>query len=311
MEMKLFKMTYKTRENDNYLKILGEDFVKNNKNKGKLAINNKKLNLKDTIFFGNDVLNKINKLKMLLCKNIYNKSFMFKNCELLESFSGILIENDKEKYENNESYEKIEYKEEIIEYDEQNIFDSFNSNIRDYPIYNYMSNTFSQISDIIYKKSYDNYDNSIILYMNNEMKYLNNNYTILREIFYKCESLISLPDITKWDTFNICDMSGMFSHCKSLLSLSDISNWETENVYDMSNLFYNCSSIKSLPDISGWKTFNVYNMSNIFTNCKHRFWPCMDCYVCSLEHQLFFLNFINIHILYYITQFVKKVLVNL
>ena len=49
---------------------------------------------------------------------------------------------------------------------------------------------------------------------------------------------------------NITDMSGMFSGCSSLLSLPDISKWNTNNVKDMSRMFSGCSSLLSLPDIS-------------------------------------------------------------
>ena len=49
-----------------------------------------------------------------------------------------------------------------------------------------------------------------------------------------CDKLISLPDISKWDTQNVKDMSYMFSDCKSLISLPDISKWDTQNVINMS-----------------------------------------------------------------------------
>ena len=35
-------------------------------------------------------------------------------------------------------------------------------------------------------------------------------------MFYECESLISLPDISKWNTKNVSNMVGMFYECKSL-----------------------------------------------------------------------------------------------
>ena len=49
----------------------------------------------------------------------------------------------------------------------------------------------------------------------------------ISKMFYYCSSLISLPDISKWNTNNIIDMSGIFGGdclcgCSSLLSLPDI-----------------------------------------------------------------------------------------
>ena len=49
-------------------------------------------------------------------------------------------------------------------------------------------------------------------------------------MFYKCESLIKLPDISKWDISNVTNMEKMFFGCKSLISLPDISDWNTYKV---------------------------------------------------------------------------------
>ena len=42
-------MTYAITKNYNNIKILGKDFVRNNKNKGKIVYNNKKFPLQETI----------------------------------------------------------------------------------------------------------------------------------------------------------------------------------------------------------------------------------------------------------------------
>ena len=52
-------------------------------------------------------------------------------------------------------------------------------------------------------------------------------------MFRDCNSLVSLPDISKWNTANVTSMSYMFSNCSSLVSLPDISKWNTANVKDM------------------------------------------------------------------------------
>ncbi len=49
-------------------------------------------------------------------------------------------------------------------------------------------------------------------------------------IFAGCTSLESLPDISKWDTREVTNMSGMFVGCMSLKSLRTISKWNTQNV---------------------------------------------------------------------------------
>jgi len=46
----------------------------------------------------------------------------------------------------------------------------------------------------------------------------------MRGIFSGCSSLISLPDISKWNTSNINDMRNLFSKCPNLQYLSDNQN---------------------------------------------------------------------------------------
>ena len=66
----------------------------------------------------------------------------------------------------------------------------------------------------------------------------------------------------------ITDMSNMFEGCSSLISLPDISKWNTNNITDISNMFFGCSSLTSLPDISKWNTKNISEMIYIFGCCS-------------------------------------------
>ena len=73
-----------------------------------------------------------------------------------------------------------------------------------------------------------------------------------KNIFDRCYALISLPDISKWNTNNVNDMSYMFYGCSSLESLPDISKWNTNNVTNMNSMFGGCELLKLLPD---WYNF--------------------------------------------------------
>ena len=68
-------------------------------------------------------------------------------------------------------------------------------------------------------------------------------------MFRRCTSLISFPDISKWNTSNIKDMNSLFRRCTSLISLPNISKWNIEKVEDMSDMFRKCTSLISLPDL--------------------------------------------------------------
>ena len=95
-----------------------------------------------------------------------------------------------------------------------------------------------------------------------------NNITNMRAMFYCCDSLISLPDISKWNTKNVTDMSNMFYCCSSIISLPDISNWNTISTNNMYSMFYGCNSLFYLPDISKGDTKNVKDLSYMFYDCK-------------------------------------------
>ena len=88
-------------------------------------------------------------------------------------------------------------------------------------------------------------------------------------IFCLCDSLVTLPDISKWDTTNTYGIHGCFSGCHSLISLPDISKWNVLNLdYINYNMFIDCKSLISLPDIFKWNNKDFNDKSN-FYGCLH------------------------------------------
>ena len=75
-------------------------------------------------------------------------------------------------------------------------------------------------------------------------------------MFSKCTLIKDIPDISKWNTNKVIDMSELFSNCKLLLSLPNIFKWNITSVTNMSKLFYECSSLSSF--------YDVENKSNMF-----------------------------------------------
>jgi surface protein len=73
-------------------------------------------------------------------------------------------------------------------------------------------------------------------------------------------------DISSFDTRNVTDMSRMFSYCYRLETL-DVSKFDTSKVTDMSNMFYCCHSLSSL-DLKNFDTGEVTNMSEMFYLCN-------------------------------------------
>ena len=62
-------------------------------------------------------------------------------------------------------------------------------------------------------------------------------------LFYECCSLESLPDISKWNIKNVNNINHLLYDCSSLKSLPDISRWNIKKVKDISYLFYGCNSL--------------------------------------------------------------------
>ena len=76
--------------------------------------------------------------------------------------------------------------------------------------------------------------------------------------------MISIPDISKWDTSNVTQFREIFVNCSSLISIPDISKWDIINPKDIGYLFDGCSSLILIPDITKWKVSNFKNMSSSF-----------------------------------------------
>ena len=101
MELNIQTMLYKTENIKGNLRILGEYFCRNNKNKGKLIINNKKTSLKEFIEITN-IKEKRIKIKMILNKNLYAKNHMFNNCNSLLELTVSDNLEDMENFDNSE-----------------------------------------------------------------------------------------------------------------------------------------------------------------------------------------------------------------
>jgi len=168
--------------------------------------------------------------------DVTNLSCMFAECNLLSSISDLYIQSNS----NNENDINFE---------------------------NYFSNSLNiSLSEISSKGSEDEQDDNSININPFIKLFLNkNNLLFIDKMYYNCYSLKSLPDISKWNTSNVNNMSYIFYNCNSLISLPDISKWNTSNVNKMSYIFYNCNSLISLPDISKWNASKEDTKSSLIT----------------------------------------------
>ncbi len=65
------------------------------------------------------------------------------------------------------------------------------------------------------------------------------NVTNINGIFFNCQSLKSLSDdLSNFNTSNIINMEGSFYKCVNLKTLPNISKWKTKNVINLSIVFF-------------------------------------------------------------------------
>ena len=259
-------------KNESVIKIFGKNFVKNNKNICKLIYEDKEYELQETFNVNNNnkqileiKLTGINKITDMSCmfekcnslissseisnwdtSNITNMACLFSNCKSLEYIPDISYWNTS----------KVKYM--------QGMFKGCSS-LKELPDISKWNT-----SNVIYFGGCFSSSSSLITLSLLEMKkYIKDNkYYFIGGMFYECKSLISLPDISNWNTSNVINMSYLFDGCNSLLSLPDISKWNVSKVVDFNYMLYNCKSLLSLPDISNWIISDSIYLSGVFTKCK-------------------------------------------
>ena len=101
MEIKeLYELEYKVNKNKDFIKLLDDEFIKRNNSFGYYIFNKKRYKYEKMIETKNVYKDKI-KIKMLFLKKIFNKQYMFKNCEDLLNFA---------LFNNKKSVTKFKYK---------------------------------------------------------------------------------------------------------------------------------------------------------------------------------------------------------
>ena len=59
----------------------------------------------------------------------------------------------------------------------------------------------------------------------------------------------------------------MFCYCSSLTYLPDISKWNTRKVMDMTGLLMGCFSLSIFPAINKWNIINTTSMNHLSDDC--------------------------------------------
>ena len=79
--------------------------------------------------------------------------------------------------------------------------------------------------------------------------------------------MISLSNISEWNTDNVKDISNMFKDCCSLISLPYLYKWDISHIDYMLEMCIGCKSLTSFPNIQKWIEVNESD-PNLF--CKRK-----------------------------------------
>ena len=253
-------ITYKINKENEYINIFGEEFVENNNHICKYIYDNKEYELSPKFDLKRfDKSKDILEIKLTGIKNITNMSDLFNECNSLSSLTDLSKWNTKNI--NNMSFifyncNNLESLPDISKWNTENVINMsgiFGSN-------NYDED--ESVDEDKYRSKYKLIPD-ISKWNTINVKYLGGYY----------KDISSLSPLTNYEINKMIEnkeefiSGGMFENCYSLSSLPDISKWNTNNVTNMSYLFSNCSSLSSLPDISKWNINNLEDYSDMFDGC--------------------------------------------
>ena len=222
------------------MRIFGDKFVENNKDKCKMIINDNEFALFTHIY--GEIVNGSFEIKLKEIKTITDMSYMFYKCNYLPDISKWDTSNVTNMSGMFSGCNNIP---DISKWDTSNVTN--------------MSGMFSgckNFPDISKWDTSNVIDMSFMFccceYLPDISKWNTSNVINMCNMFYHCTNL---PDISKWDTSNVTDMSYMFHKCNNI---PDISKWNTSNVINIKGIF---GGFTNLPDISRWDTSKIDNIS--------------------------------------------------
>ena len=92
-------------------------------------------------------------------------------------------------------------------------------------------------------------------------------------MFSGASALVSVGDLSGWNTAKVKNLTAMFNNARSLTAL-DLSGWDTSKVTKFARMFNDTHELVSVGDLSGWNTGKATDMSAMFNNARSL--PALD-----------------------------------
>ena len=231
-------------DKDHYVSVFGRnfekngtDFVKENKGKIKIIINNEEKALE----YKYELKKGINKIIIKLNSDeIVNLEYMFSGCSSLKSIEGLKYLDTKKIKNFSEIFSGCKSLSDIKALENWNVSNGNN-----------FKNMFwgcRSLSDI---KSLENWNVS--------------NGNDFSNMFCDCKSLSDIKSLEKWDVSNGIDFDSMFRECKSLSDIKSLKKWNVSNGINFEDMFSGCHSLLDRTPIQNWN-IHGYNPNLMFGN---------------------------------------------
>lgn len=278
----------KNPSSNSKIRIFGAEFVKNNKKKLTMYLNNSNAETEVTEFYPLSIKGDRFTIRLAEKESLTNMSFMFDGCDCLTDVTDLAqwdmydVKNLSHLFNGCSSLESLP---DISRWDISAVTDisymfAGCTNLTSLPDISewktcsvtYMSNLFQGCVSLNYLPDISRWDTSYVTYISS--------------MFEGCSGLKMIPDLSRWKVSNVIDMNSLFKECTNLPSVPNFSKWETANCTNMHSMFHNCSKLSKLPNISKWNTSKVTDISHMFDGCtKVTAIPDISSWItCSLEN---------------------------
>ena len=245
----------------------GNDFVKANKTKIKLLINNEEKNLE----YKFKLKEGENKIRFLIKDyEINNLEYMFYNCSSLKNIEGLKYFDVKNVNNFTYMFSGCESLSDITALENWNV--SHGNNFSD------MFSGCKSLSDITALKNWNvsngnNFSSmfsgceslSDIIALNNWKVSNGNNFSFM---FKGCEKLSDITALKNWKVSNGNNYLYIFSGCKQLSDITALKNWDVSKANNFSHMFSVCLSLKDITTLKNWAVSNCNNFSYMFKGCE-------------------------------------------
>ena len=243
--------------------IFGETFVKNNKDKCYLIIDNKNYRLMNKFIFSKKGENTITlvlkqddiKLRGMFC--FFNISDMFKNSE-----DEFYCNFDEDKSDDNFLIDASSL--EHLDVSECFDFSFMFYNCKNLKNYDFLKGwDVSKGKNFMYTFTFCSFPDVSFLTNWNMKKALN-----MSHMFYGCEKLNDINYIGNWSVDKVKTFCRMFGKCRSITDVNALQNWNMSNALDITQMFESCVKLSKMDSLNNWNLNEKCDKKNIIYDCK-------------------------------------------